>query len=247
MDGRLHAAPQRTAVCLTGLWRAGSDLDHCRSQYLHSCVPSPTVFRIDSIRGANGSRVSQQQWRQLLLCKRRIREREEREGVRFMRVLRTRPDVITYPLNLAALPHRSDAAFTYACFWGRQACRKVELNDVHMAFSRTTFMRLVTPDFAPVKPREGRKLCNFTGAKKDWLSFECWLHVQSARRQIALRWMRIGAHPGWTLHRVSTHSRRQKLGRLNCACDPTRSPHTPPTHSCVTVARTRPRTYQPSG
>lgn len=215
---RTPRSPQRTAVCLTGLWRAGSDLDRCRSHYLSSCVSNPTVFRIHSIQSSDGSRVFQQQWRQLLLCKQRIREHEESEGVRFARVLRTRPDVITYPLSLGSRPVREDVAYTYACFWTRSACLKVQLNDVWMAFGRTAFERLVTHDFAPVTSRERGKLCNFTGAVKDRLSFECWLHVQSARRKVALSWRPIGKHPGWILHRGSTPQKRVSLSRLNCSC-----------------------------
>ena len=49
---RTPRSPQRTAVCLTGLWRAGSDLDRCRSHYLSSCVSNPTVLRIHSIQRA---------------------------------------------------------------------------------------------------------------------------------------------------------------------------------------------------
>ena len=150
---RTPSSPQRTAVCLTGLWRAGSDLDRCRSHYLSSCVSNPTVFRIHSIQSSDGSRVFQQQWRQLLLCKQRIREHEENEGVRFARVLRTRPDVITYPLSLGSRPVREDVAYTYACFWTRSACLKVQLNDVWMAFGRTALRaachaRLCTGDIS---------------------------------------------------------------------------------------------------
>ena len=181
-------------------------------------MSNPTVFRIHSIQSSDGSRVFQLQWRQLLLCKQRIREHEESEGVRFARVLRTRPDVITYPLSLASRPVREDVAYTYACFWTRSACLKVQLNDVWMAFGRTAFERLVTHDFAPVTSRERGKLCNFTGAVKDRLSFECWLHVQSARRKVALSWRPIGKHPGWILHRGSTPQKRVSLSRLNCSC-----------------------------
>ena len=164
----------RTAVCLTGLWRAGSDLDRCREQYLRTCVPNPTLFRIDSIRKPDGSRVSRQQWRQILQCKERINEHERSAGVRFSRVLRTRPDVITYPISLANLPNRPELVFTYGCFWRRKACAKVKLNDVHMSFSRATFEALFTHDEAPVTAREGRERCDFTGAVKDYQSFECW-------------------------------------------------------------------------
>ena len=80
------------------------------------------------------------------------------------------------------------------------------------------FERLVTHDFAPVTSRERGKLCNFTGAVKDRLSFECWLHVQSARRKVALSWRPIGKHPGWILHRGSTPQKRVSLSRLNCSC-----------------------------
>lgn len=215
-----RAAERGVAVCLTGLWRAGSDLDRCRSQFLGFCVPNATVFRINSILGSNRSKVQKQQWRQIVLCEERIRKHELHFGVRFARVLRTRPDTITYPISVShrSLPNCDNIAWTYRCFWGPSACSKVQLNDVHMIFSRATFGRLATPDFAGVTPREGQSVCNFTGATKDYGSFECWLHVQAFRRNISLAWRSAGDHPSWILHRTSSPEKRQRLSRLNCAC-----------------------------
>lgn len=210
----------RVAVCLTGQWRAGSDLDGCRQVFLRTCFPEAdflTTFRIDSIRDASRPfSATQQQLEQVRRCAQQIRSFERNTSApAFDHVLRIRPDTIPYAIPLPRI--RSHDIWTYRPFWTQPGANaRVQLNDVFMWFGRKTFDRFFLSDQLSPRPSSPHTACNFTGSRKDRETFECWLHDRA--RGLNVTWRSLRNPSSWVLHRRTSRDRRARLARVRCKC-----------------------------
>ena len=221
-------------MCLTGLWRNGTELDRCRDDFLRTCLDAVhPVFRVDSQYDMTNFTSTQQQALQLQLCDKMISRSPFATSI--VRVLRIRPDTITHAIPLWQLPNLPNVVYTYAPFWHGLENERVQLNDVFMLFHRALFRRLVQGEpWAVVSQREAHRICNFSQRVSYMGTFECALHVQARRKNLTIRWRRAGEHPSYVLHphlfagrlappRINTSATNAsqhdaQLQRLRCGC-----------------------------
>ena len=216
---RVGVISMATAVCLTGLWRTGTELDRCRNDFLSTCLYGVhPVFRVGSQHNMTNFTSTQHQALQLQQCDNMISRSPFATSI--VRVLRIRPDTITYAIPLWQLPNLLNVVYTYAPFWkGALENEKVKLNDVFMLFHRATFRRLVQGDPWPVVgQREARQICNFTQRVPYEGSFECALHVQAHRKNLTINWRRAGQHPRDVLQYATSPNASHTRARLSARC-----------------------------
>ena len=81
---------------------------------------------------------------------------------------------------------------------------------------RSLFDRFFLSDQLLPRPSSPHTACNFTGSRKDWETFECWLHDRA--RGLNVTWRSLRNPSSWVLHRRTSRDRRDRLARVRCKC-----------------------------